>query len=110
MQLDPVIAPEAGRAQVERFRGASIGEEFLRQRRTLIGRIRLIPDDGDGLIECALPQACGQLSGCLTSTDDDGILAHEGVGDFPGVLARIGSAKPQLLNLDVMTFQRGHCG
>src|SRR5207249_2079698 len=66
-----LLLPKFLWAEIERFRGRPFGKKFLRQRRTLIGSVRLIADHADRLIVAALTETQHKLRGRLARADDD---------------------------------------
>src|SRR5215813_9666927 len=72
---DVVITPEGLRAQEQRIGCPRLAEKLLRQRRTLIGQIGLLADDGERRRQSSLPQADGELSGRLPGPDHHHRLA-----------------------------------
>src|SRR4051812_1393278 len=78
-QLDVLRGVEAGRAQRQALGGRLALEPALRERRPLIGRDRLLADQGDGALPAILPQEGGGRTARVTSPRDDDarcLLAH----------------------------------
>ena len=82
-KIDPVLGIVFDRLQ-EQPVGVQLTLEIgLRQRRPLIGRLRLVADDRDGARKTAQPQRIGRLPTSLAGADDDDARGRGGHAIFP---------------------------
>jgi hypothetical protein len=72
-QVDALLLPERGRANVEAVEGFLAGEVFLRQRRALVRRLGLAADHGHGAGESMLAQRDRALRAAMTGSNNNDV-------------------------------------
>src|SRR6185436_8799860 len=69
-EIDPVIAEELRRPQLDLVHPLLVENESLRQRRTLVGQMGLVADQGDWILIARRAQRGGGLEARLPGADD----------------------------------------
>ena len=75
-QVDPLLGPEGGRADIEPIEALFPRQIVLAERRALIGRLMLAADHGHGAFIAHLPQQHAELRTAMARADDDDIGLH----------------------------------
>ncbi len=75
-QLDVRFVVEVGRLEEDPLELDVAGQKLLRQRRPLVGHVRLVAHQDDAAAEPAGAQAGDGLAGGVTGTDDEKCLLH----------------------------------
>jgi hypothetical protein len=81
-QVDPMPGPEAGGADQQPFIVPLAGEIVLRQRRPLVGRVRLLGEDRHRALEAEPAQRHRGIGAAMAAADDQDVKV--GHGRVPG--------------------------
>src|SRR5690606_27204810 len=90
---DVFFGIDIGWPQQQSVHAKLAGEVFLRQRRALIGRVRLFADERDIALKAALAQTLRRLAAGLAGADDDDTVDF--VHSHSGLAAAASEARAQ---------------